>query len=121
MHHHYRERLVVSNKLWKLVYFHTGINDETPIVRQELTIVGKEIMNSYIVPPKIEKIIVDIIVDDLFEVILGDETSKILRELLYNYKINMATIKRYATKRHNWPRVKYAIESIGFNIEEGEF
>ena len=33
----------------------------------------------------------------------------------------MSTIKRYATKKHRWSGVKFAIETTGFNIEEGEF
>ncbi len=99
------------------IYMIRKINDESPIVRQSIS--NKE--KTHIVAPKIEKIIVDIIVDRLFDVILADETSNILRELLSNYKINIATIKRYATKRHNWPKVKFAIESIGFNLDEGEF
>lgn len=103
------------------LYVIRKINDESPIIRQGVSNAGRQNMYSYVVPPKIEKIIVDIIVDDLFDVLLADETSKILRDLLSNYKINMATIKRYATKRHNWAGVKFAIESIGFNIEEGEF
>ena len=81
------------------------INDESP----------------YIVQPKIEKIFVDIVVDDFFNTILSGEIPPILIELLKKYQINMSTIKRYATKRHNWKLVKDAIESLNFNIEEGEF
>ena len=66
-------------------------------------------------------IIVDIIVDEFFNTILSDEISNILIELLKKYQLNMSTIKRYATKRHNWKLVKDAIESLSFNIEEGEF
>ena len=98
------------------------INDESPIIRQgysRVRAIGDE--SSYIVQPKIEKVFVDIIVDDFFNTILSDETSKILIELLKKYQINMSTIKRYATKRHNWKLVKDAIESLNFSIEEGEF
>ena len=98
------------------------INDESPIIRQGLSRVGvKENEYSYIVPPKIEKVFVDIIVDEFFNTILSDEISNILIELLKKYQLNMSTIKRYATKRHNWKLVKDAIESLSFNIEEGEF
>lgn len=98
------------------------INDESPIIRQRCSrtrAIGNE--SSYIVQPKIEKIFVDIIVDDFFNTILSGEIPPILIELLKKYQINMSTIKRYATKRHNWKLVKDAIESLNFNIEEGEF
>ncbi len=99
------------------------INDESPIVRHSLSKSIRSIygQNSYIVQPKIEKIIVDIIIDDLFNTILSGEISNILEELLKKYRINLATIKRYATKRHNWKKVKFSIESTGFDILEGEF
>ena len=98
------------------------INDESPIIRQRLSRVGLiDDKHSYIVSPKIEKIIVDIIIDDFFDTILSDEVYNILIEIFKKYQINMSTIKRYATKRHNWKLVKDTIESTGFNIEEGEF
>lgn len=98
------------------------INDESPIIRRNASNAsGIEDESSYIVQPKIEKVLVDIIVDDFFNTILSDEISKILMEILKKYQINMSTIKRYATKRHNWKIVKDVIESLGFNIEEGEF
>ena len=98
------------------------INDESPIIRKGLSSVGvKENEYSYIVPPKIEKVFVDIIVDEFFNTILSDEISNILIELLKKYQLNMSTIKRYATKRHNWKLVKDTIESLSFNIEEAEF
>lgn len=98
------------------------INDESPIIRQKYSR-ARDIYNeaSYIVQPKIEKVFVDIIVDEFFKTILSDEISKILFKLLKKYQINMSTIKRYATKRHNWKLVKDVIESLSFNIEEGEF
>ena len=98
------------------------INDESPIIRQGYSIAGvKNNESSYIVQPKIEKIIVDVIIDDFFNTVLSDEIYNILVALFKKYQINMSTIKRYATKRHNWKLVKDTIESTGFNIEEGEF
>lgn len=98
------------------------INDESPIIRHGYSRnEGIDNESSYIVAPKIEKVFVDIIVDKFFNTILSDEISNILVSLLKKYQINMSTIKRYATKRHNWKLVKSAIESLSFNIEEGEF
>lgn len=98
------------------------INDESPIIRQGYSRVGtKKDESSYIVSPKIEKVFVDIIVDVFFNTILSDEISNILTELLKKYQLNMSTVKRYATKRHNWKLVKNFIESLSFNIDEGEF
>jgi len=102
------------------LYVIRKINEDSPIKRKSpFRIIDSEKTN--IVSPKIEKIIVDIIVDDIFNTILSDETTRILCELLKNFKVNMATIKRYATKKHKLAKVIFAIESTGFNIETGEF
>lgn len=101
------------------IYVVRSINEDSPIVKQRFLSKNEDI--SYVVQPKIEKIIVDIIIDDTFDVILSDETYNILLELLKDYKINMATIKRYANKKHRLKKVINTIESTGFNIENGEF
>ena len=102
------------------IYVIRKINEDSPINKNSLSRDSSK-RKTMVVSPKIEKIIVDIIVDNLFDTILSDETYRILCEILKNYKINMATIKRYATKKHRWAGVKFAIESTGFNIEVGEF
>ena len=102
------------------IYVIRKINEYSPINKNSLSRDSSK-RKTMVVSPKIEKIIVDIIVDNLFDTILSDETYRILCEILKNYKINMATIKRYATKKHRWAGVKFAIESTGFNIEVGEF
>lgn len=102
------------------IYVIRYINEDSPLFRKSVSALDIETKTN-IVSPKIEKIIVDIIIDDFFDRILSDEVYNILVELLNKYQINMSTIKRYAIKKHRWPKVKFAIESTGFNIEEGEF
>lgn len=59
----------------------------------------QEIQN--IVIPKIEKIIVDIFVeDDFFITYQGFELINIYNELFISYNINQSTLKQYAHKRH---------------------
>ena len=102
------------------IYVVRFINEDSPLFRKSVS--NSDIVKkTNIVSPKIEKIMVDIIIDDFFDTILSDEVYNILVELLKNYQINMSTIKRYATKKHRWSGVKFAIETTGFNIEEGEF
>ena len=103
------------------LYVVRKINEDSPIAKKNEYSKSKECKKSIIVSPKIEKVLVDIIGDDIFDTILSDETFMILCELLKQYKINMATVKRYATKKHRWAGIKFAIESTGFNIEQGEF
>lgn len=102
------------------IYVVRNMNDEVPILRDGFTSTMRD-TKSYIVSPKIEKIIVDIIVDELFITILSDEIGNILVELLKRYKVNISTIRRYATKKHRLDKVLNTIESTGFNIDEGEF
>ena len=102
------------------LYVIRKINEDSPINRRN-SLHNVDEKKTNIVFPKIEKVIVDIIVDDIFNTILSDETYRILCELLKKYKINMATIKRYATKKHALGGVMFAIKSTGFNIETGEF
>lgn len=104
------------------LYIIRSINEDSPIVKHTILPIHQNyITKSYVVPPKLEKIIVDIIIDDFFNIILGDEIFGILCELLKKYKINIATIKRYATKKNRWAIVKSALVSTGFNIDKGEF
>ena len=105
----------------EVLYVIRRINEDSPIVRRNSSRKNVNNQKSNIVFPKIEKVIVDIIVDDIFNTILSDETFRILCELFKNYKINIATIKRYATKKHALAGVLFAIKSTGFNIETGEF
>ena len=124
----YGKKVVLENDYFTIIkynrfdelYVIRKINEDSPINKTSLSRDPSK-RKTTVVSPKIEKIIVDIIVDNLFDTILSDETYRILCDILKNYKINMATIKRYATKKHRWTGVKFAIESTGFNVEVGEF
>ena len=103
------------------LYVIRKINEDSPINRKSPFRKIEDKQKTNIVSPKIEKVIVDIIVDDIFNTILSDETYSILCEIFKMYKVNMATIKRYAKKKHTLAGVISAIQSTGFNIETGEF
>lgn len=110
----------VKYNTFENLYVLKNIGVDSPIIKNRFLRISDKQM-SIISSPKIEKIIVDIIVDDFLDTILGDETYNILLELLKNYKINIGTVRRYAMKIHKWAGVKFAIESTGFNVKEGEF
>lgn len=106
------------------LYIVRSLNEECPIVRRSFSIAGK--VNRYDMPtfvtvPKIEKIIVDLLVDDFYEMLFSDEINSIIYQLLKNYQINMSTVLRYAKNRHSKERVLKYMEYIGFDVESGEF
>ena len=76
------------------------VNQNSIIVKNMMsTSPVQEIQN--IVIPKIEKIIVDIFVeDDFFITYQGFELINIYNELFISYNINQSTLKQYAHKRH---------------------
>ena len=101
------------------VYIIRIINEDSPIVRPNRQIRTNDY--SFLTVPKIEKIIVDIIIDDFFDTLLGDERIEILKSLLSKYRVNFATILRYAKKKYKVDKVITFIEQTGFNINNGEF
>lgn len=100
------------------------LNEECPIVRKNYSIAGR--VNLYDMPtfvtvPKIEKIIVDLLVDDIYKILFSDEVNNIIYQLLNKYQINMSTVLRYAKNRHFKEKILKYLEYIGFDVESGEF
>ena len=117
----YEEDYLLGSKYFRgdNIYIIRTINGDSPIVRPSRR--TPPISRTFITTPKIEKIIVDMIIDPFFDTILGDERINILKALLSKYQINMATISRYAKKRYRFEKVMSYIEETGFNTRKGEF
>ncbi len=109
-----------SNKT-KLYIIRT-LNEECPIVRRTLSIAGRtDNMPSFVTVPKIEKILVDFIVDEIYRLLFSAEINRIYYQVLRYYQINMSTVLRYAKKRHSYQKVLNYLEYINFDVESGEF
>lgn len=106
------------------VYIIKTLNEECPIIRKPFTISGRKAIYekpTFVTTPKIEKIIVDFLVDDIYEILFSDEVNNIIYQLLKYYQINMATVLRYAKKRHFEQKILDYLKYIKFDIERGEF
>lgn len=74
---------------------------QTSIIIKNLTVTSplQEVQN--IIVPAVEKIMVDLFVDDeLFATYQGAELKSIYQELFNTYSVNQSTLKQYAHKRH---------------------
>lgn len=117
----YEEDYLLGSKYFKSdsIYILRTINEDSPIVRPDKKTTS--VACTFVTVPKIEKVIVDMIINPFFDTIIGDEIINILKALLNKYQVNMATISRYAKKRYRYDKVMACIEATGFNIEKGEF
>lgn len=74
---------------------------QTSIIIKNLTVTSplQEVQN--IIVPSVEKIMVDLFVDDeLFVTYQGAELKSIYQEFFNTYSVNQSTLKQYAHKRH---------------------
>lgn len=71
----------------KEIYVVRTINEDSPIVRRNVIRMCRNIKPSIITVPKIEKILVDILVEDFYNTLLGDEISSIYFNILKNIKL----------------------------------
>ncbi len=74
---------------------------QTSIIIKNLTVTSplQEVQN--IIVPSVEKIMIDLFVDDeLFVAYQGAELKNIYQELFNTYNVNQSTLKQYAHKRH---------------------
>lgn len=61
--------------------------------------------------PKLEKIMVDLVADDvLFGAYQGKELKTIFENILDIYTINYSTLRRYGKRRNKWDKVKSYLE-----------
>ena len=96
------------------------INEDSPINKTRLINKKTEAL-SFITMPKIEKVLVDIIISKFFDMLLGDEINTIVENILTKYKISISTCIRYATKKNRIDSFKNYLKLINFNIKRGEF
>lgn len=100
------------------------LNEDCPIIRRSFFVKGH--LNMYEKPtlvtaPKIEKIIVDFLVDNIYQLLFSDEINNVIYQLLKNYQINIGTVLRYAKNRHSKEKLLKYFNGIGFDVESGEF
>lgn len=106
------------------LYIVRNLNEECPIVRRGFSTVGRARrydISTFVTVPKIEKIIVDLLADDVYEILFSDEINSIIYHLFKYYQINISTVLRYAKNRHCKERVLNYLEYIRFDVESGEF
>ena len=71
------------------------------IIIKNLTVTSPLQEVQSIIVPTVEKIMVDLFVDDeLFVTYQGAELKSIYQELFNTYSVNQSTLKQYAHKRH---------------------
>ncbi len=98
-------------------YIITGQNN---IIIKNLTMTSPLTKREDLIVPTIEKIMVDIFMDnELFVTYQGAELQNIYQELFKTFKINQSTLRQYANKRHVRDRfISFLKEET--EIDEGE-
>ncbi len=102
------------------LYVIRTINEDSPINKPR-SIALKLKSSSFITTPKIEKVLVDIIISKFFDMLLGDGINTIVENILTKYKVNISTCLRYADKKYRTSLLENYLKSIKFNVEKGEF
>ena len=99
--------------------------EECPIVRKSLSLTGRttsrDDKSTFLTVPKIEKLLVDFLVDEIYKILFSAEIDRIFYQLLKGYQINITTVLRYAKKRHFEQKILDYFDYIGFDVESGEF
>ena len=98
-------------------YIMSGQNN---IIIKNLTMTSPLTKREDLIVPTIEKIMVDIFMDnELFVAYQGAELQNIYQELFKTFKINRSTLRQYANKRHVRDRLISFLEEET-NIDEDE-
>jgi hypothetical protein len=94
----HRDVYLNPGRLEMVKYIITGPNN---IIIKNLTMTSPLAKREDLVVPTIEKIMVDIFMDnELFITYQGAELQNIYQELFKTFKINQSTLRQYANKRH---------------------
>lgn len=110
------------------VYINPGKHEiETYILSGQRNIIIKKLaidspveVKEDVIIPRIEKIIVDLFVDDeLYVTYQGGELKNIYIEFFHNFKINQSTLKRYATRRSVYNKLMTFLK-VETNISDEE-
>lgn len=95
--------------------------EECPIVRKSFSTARRNDKPTFLTVPKIEKLLVDFLVDGIYKMLFSAEIDRIFFQLLKGYQINITTVLRYAKKRHSELKILDYLDYIGFDVESGEF
>ena len=80
---------------------------ENPLVVRSLISQSPLMTVNKVQVPKLEKIMVDLIADEvLFDAFQGKELKTIYSNIVADYDINLSTLKRYSQRRNKWDEVK---------------
>ncbi len=98
-------------------YIQTG---QKNIIVKNLAIDSPVEYKGDIVIPRVEKIMVDLFVEDeLYVTYQGGELKNIYAELFYNFSINQSTLKRYAMRRSAFNKlITFLKEDVAINNNE---
>jgi hypothetical protein len=79
---------------------------ENPLVVRPLISQSPLITVNEVQIPKLEKIMVDLVADEvLFNAFQGKELKTIYSNIVNNYDVNLSTLKRYSQRRNKWAEV----------------
>lgn len=92
------------------------INDDSPIIKK-----NKKNNETIITTPKLEKILIDALVDPYYKLLLSSEIINIYRHVLSQYQVNLVTLFRYAKKKYCYEKLNNLLNYINFDISKGEF
>ena len=91
--------------------------DAELVVRPFLTDAPVKLLGGGSIPrchvPKLEKLLVELILDSTLYPFQGAEQDRILVEALGSYQVSATTIRRYATRRKSLVRVREAFQHAG--------
>ena len=103
------------------LYIVRTMYEECPIIKRSFSLARSVDRSTFITVPKIEKLIVDLVLDEVYKMLFSSEIDRIIYQLLKNYQINITTVLRYARKKHSTQKILDYLEYIGFDVESGEF
>lgn len=102
------------------LYMVRTMYEECPIIKKSFSSTRSVDRLTFITVPKIEKLIVDLVLDEIYKMLFSSEIDRIINQLLKNYQINITTVLRYARKKHSTQKILDYLEYIGFDVESGE-
>mgnify|MGYP000274209785 CR=1 FL=1 len=92
-------------------------NSENPLVVRSLISQSPLIKINEVQVPKLEKIMVDLVADEvLFDAFQGKELKTIYSNIVDKYDVNLSTLKRYGQRRNKWDEVKQYLNETNEQI-----
>ncbi|PAU93703.1 hypothetical protein CK503_11165 [Aliifodinibius salipaludis] len=92
-------------------------SSENPLVVRSLISQSPLMTVNEIQVPKLEKIMVDLVADEvLFNAFQGKELKNIYSNIVNKYDVNLSTLKRYSLRRNKWDEVKEFLKETNEQI-----